>query len=489
MKRFNKNLLIPTIMALTAVTVTTAPLMAETTPTAGYIFIDKNKNGFRDLDDVILNGDPNYLDENQNGKYDIGETVLSEQDILYTMTFFPKADENGTKYTPIYYPSESSGVTVDFHKIKLDTEDKSYHTVDSENLDIDIDFIVLFSEDYLTYVATTKDALNSSSDSRAIKVEKNKNTVLAYIDVNEYMNKGVEAYKSTKSGYPDEMRLDFGLIEQELTAINDVGIVPAEYESLHYYVISNDQGDVSDISCEKSEFKKITPPTIHPNILFTDKTPERSFNLVKNVIGEGVWTFNEKICGEAIFTPEDGYQGVPTSVDYFIETYHGTQSSAVINLVRETSPIKTNMDVKDVNGSDLDNPIVFEVLPNDEGDIAPSTVKLISFANGELIKSGDESVDTVSKETNLTVANQGVWTVDNGEVTFTPDEELIESPDSIYYIATSNDGVNSDLTEIKLNVLNDDCDCELYTESKVPFGFMSALILFASFFFSRRFFK
>jgi len=443
---------------------------ATTTPAAGFIFIDNNNDGLLDNNDV----------------------KLTRGTQLKTLTFYNKVDENGIKFTPEYLPEDIDSYSVE--DIVLHLSDDSYHTDDATK--DEIDYVLLMTENFPKLVITKKEVNGDPTDptvSHATYVEKNKNGILAYIPLEDYVGTVLET-PSTEENKPFEMRLNFGLKNQELTAIDDNKTVPELYSELKYYVIENDLGDLSDLDCLNLTFDdgNFVPDKKEIGTSNSIASPERNDNLLAtlSVVGEGSWTFSEKICGEAIFTPEDGYQGVPSPVKYSLKTYHNSNSSGLLTLNRATHPIDTLKDVKDVNSSDLVNPITIDVLPNDSGDILQDSVRLISFEDGELIKSGDASVDSVNNELNLTVENEGVWTVDDGHVVFTSVPDLNSSPESVYYVVTSEDGTKSKLTEITLNVepaiVEEDCNCDDFVEAKVPFGSSLLLLLIAPFLFLRK---
>jgi LruC domain-containing protein len=107
-----------------------------------------------------------------------------------------------------------------------------------------------------------------------------------------------------------------------------------------------------------------------------------------------------------------------------------------VQLISKTTPTAV-----DDNGSGMPGQAVtVDVLQNDQkgdGNIVPSTVQI----------SG-----TSSAGASLTVAGQGVWSVNknNGAITFTPDQSLVGSPDPIQYFVRDDNDFASNLATVTI---------------------------------------
>ncbi len=132
------------------------------------------------------------------------------------------------------------------------------------------------------------------------------------------------------------------------------------------------------------------------------------------VAGEGVWTV-DPVTGAVTFTPEVGFEGDPTAIDYQVSDFSGDLVSATITV--DYSP-QASDDASQNNT--IGDPVTVDPLVNDLGDLDPTTV---------LLWDGD------SWETTVTVLGQGTWTVDpvTGAVTFTPAAGFTGDPTPIDY--------------------------------------------------------
>ncbi|WP_352310471.1 Ig-like domain-containing protein, partial [Psychrobacter sp. W2-37-MNA-CIBAN-0211] len=151
------------------------------------------------------------------------------------------------------------------------------------------------------------------------------------------------------------------------------------------------------------------------------------------VAGEGAWTV-DPVTGAVTFTPEAGFTNDPTPVNYVVSDLTGNKSNQA-TIVVDYPPTAPNAEDEIQTGT-LGQPVVIDVLSNDtdlEGDIDPTTVKLIN-------------PDTGLEVTSLTIAGEGVWSVDpvTGAVTFTPEAGFTNDPTPVNYVV-------SDLTGNKSN--------------------------------------
>ena len=141
------------------------------------------------------------------------------------------------------------------------------------------------------------------------------------------------------------------------------------------------------------------------------------------VPGEGTWDV-DPATGEIAFTPEPGFEGNPTIIDYSVDTVDGVTVESTV----EVTYVQVEPD------QSLDNPIgsavTVDPVANDTGDFDPTTVMIIDPATGLPV-------------TSLVVPGEGTWDVDpaTGAITFTPEPGFEGNPTIIDYSVDTVDGV------------------------------------------------
>ena len=134
----------------------------------------------------------------------------------------------------------------------------------------------------------------------------------------------------------------------------------------------------------------------------------------------------DPVTGALTFTPEPGFIGDPTPVDYQVADFDGqlAQATAVVTYL-DPEPIPSDENLNNVAGT----AVTVDVLAND-GDVDPTTVMIIDPATGDPV-------------TTLTVPGEGVWTVDpvTGALTFTPEPGFLGDPTPVDYQVTNVLGV------------------------------------------------
>ncbi|QTF72464.1 Ig-like domain-containing protein [Arthrobacter woluwensis] len=152
------------------------------------------------------------------------------------------------------------------------------------------------------------------------------------------------------------------------------------------------------------------------------------------VPGEGKWTVDPKT-GDVTFTPEDGFKGNPTPVDYTVKDKNGNETGAKVTVtyLQPIPPVANNDESRDNKPGTA---VTVPVLGNDKGNLDPSTVKIIDPGTG----------NPVDK---LVVPGEGSWTVDpvTGNITFTPEKGFTGNPTPIQYLVKDVDG-----TEVRATV-------------------------------------
>ncbi|MBO3103949.1 Ig-like domain-containing protein [Cellulomonas fengjieae] len=154
--------------------------------------------------------------------------------------------------------------------------------------------------------------------------------------------------------------------------------------------------------------------------------------LVRTLVvpGEGTWTA-DPTTGKVTFTPEAGYTGNPTPVDYEVRDTTGDGAAATITV---TYLPEADPDVK--AGNVLGSTVTVDVLGNDTGRFDRTSVRLVG--------------PTGARVTRLAVAGEGTWTVDGatGAVTFAPVAGFVGNPTPVQYEVrnTAGDPVTSLVT-------------------------------------------
>ena len=138
------------------------------------------------------------------------------------------------------------------------------------------------------------------------------------------------------------------------------------------------------------------------------------------VPGEGTWDVNTTT-GKITFTPNSGFVGNPTPVEYTVKDTAGNESKpAKVTVTYPTPEVKALDDNKQ---GETGESVTIDVLANDTHDapLDPSTVKIIDPKTGNPV---DE----------LVVSGQGKWIVaTNGKITFVPEAGFIGNPTPIKY--------------------------------------------------------
>ncbi|MFJ3959308.1 Ig-like domain-containing protein, partial [Arthrobacter sp. NPDC090010] len=180
--------------------------------------------------------------------------------------------------------------------------------------------------------------------------------------------------------------------------------------------LNNDQGKTVTVPVLDNDKGDLDPSTVK----IKDKDGKPVSELV--VPGEGKWTVDPKT-GEITFTPESGFTGNPTPIDYTVKDRNGQETGAKVTVTYKPQATDDES-LNNKPGTTVKVP----VLANDKGDLDPATVK---------IKDNDGNpVDE------LVVPGEGKWTVDpaTGEITFTPENGFTGNPSDIAYVVKDKAG-------------------------------------------------
>ncbi|WP_174521285.1 SdrD B-like domain-containing protein, partial [Arthrobacter woluwensis] len=200
--------------------------------------------------------------------------------------------------------------------------------------------------------------------------------------------------------------------------------------------LNNAQGSAVSVPVLSNDTGNLDPSTV--------KIKDKDGNPVDSLVvpGEGKWAVNPEN-GDITFTPEDGFTGNPTDIDYVVKDKNGQQTGAKVHVTYKPEAS---------NDESLNNKqgtvVTVPVLKNDKGDLDPSTVK-IKDKDGNPVDS-------------LVVPGEGTWTVDpkTGDITFTPEEGFKGNPTDISYTvkdkAGNETGANVHVTYVPEPVAKDD---------------------------------
>jgi len=156
------------------------------------------------------------------------------------------------------------------------------------------------------------------------------------------------------------------------------------------------------------------------------------------VNGEGVWSVESD--GTIKFTPEDGFGGDPSPVDYVVSDDAAQSNQAELKIEYSDPPVA--VDDEKLNQT-VGSSVTFDVLDNDTvGDRAldVSIVKLLDESNSN------------AEVSQLTIPGEGEWKVDDqtGLVTFTPLENFLGPVTPAQYVVYDTQGNVSNPANIAL---------------------------------------
>ncbi|MGV8886295.1 MAG: Ig-like domain-containing protein [Microbacteriaceae bacterium] len=141
------------------------------------------------------------------------------------------------------------------------------------------------------------------------------------------------------------------------------------------------------------------------------------------VTGEGTWTVNGTT-GAITFTPEAGFKGDPTPVDYRVTDVNGQSDDATVTITY--LPVASN---DSSTGNTEGTAVTVDIIGNDTGVFDPTSVQLINPITGERVRT-------------LIVSGEGTWTVNptTGAITFTPQNGYTGDPTPVDYEITDLSG-------------------------------------------------
>jgi len=214
-----------------------------------------------------------------------------------------------------------------------------------------------------------------------------------------------------------------------------------EIPDYNHSVNAGDDANITDIAnnkdINKSSVKFIAPDNIDATLSPDGKT--------LSIPGEGVWRLDAQ--GNATFSPEEGFYGNPTPVEYTAKSIYGKDAVSNGTLTVIYGPTATDNEELNVTLENYEQGITIDLTTNDKAAngnvLVPSSIQLVAPSNGTLSSDGKT----------VTVIGEGVWTADeDGKVTFTPEDGFIDSPTPINYTIRDNNNLVSNTAQIKITV-------------------------------------
>jgi|GEM_PF-5417143 len=140
-----------------------------------------------------------------------------------------------------------------------------------------------------------------------------------------------------------------------------------------------------------------------------------------SVEGEGVWSIGD---GNIAFTPSKGFVGVPKSISYSVKTKDGIASDPGTIVATQEAVVAQSYSPKVARGKS------FSVAISDKaGALNLSTIQIAG---------------TKVAGSSLSVEGEGVWSVSQGKVVFTPLKNFLGIPKAISYTVKTKEGITSD---------------------------------------------
>ncbi|NEP76258.1 MAG: calcium-binding protein [Okeania sp. SIO2G5] len=170
-----------------------------------------------------------------------------------------------------------------------------------------------------------------------------------------------------------------------------------------------------------------------------------------NVPGEGIWTI-DSTTGLISFTPNPGFTGTPTAVQYTVSDDDGLISNTgivEINYTTSADDIVPPVATDDSLSIEVASEAIIDPLANDsdgDGSLDPTTVTFVGLDTpipGSTLSANGKT---------LTVPNEGTWSIDatTGEISFIPNAGFEGNPTAVQYTVNDNDGLTSNVAQVRL---------------------------------------
>ena len=348
-----------------------------------------------------------------------------------SITFTPTAGFTGNPSTINYTVDDTSGNTSNQATITLTDNTPPVATNDSQNYNVGSATNVVVLTNDLDNEAIDSGSVqlidpSNSTPSTSVNVPGEGNwTVQPDGSVTFTPNAGFTGTPSTIAYVVDDTSGNTSnqgtitLTDAEPPVANDDSLTYNVSAPTNIVVLTNDSDNEA---IDPSSVQLIDPLTANPASSVS-------------VTGEGTWSVQAN--GSITFTPDVGFTGTPSTIDYTVDDTSGnTSNQATITLTDTAPPVATN-DSLDYN---VGSPTTITVLSNDTDNEAldPSSVQIIDPNTG-------------SSVTSLNVSGEGTWSVQpDGSITFTPDAGFTGTPSTINYTVDDTSGNTSNQGTITL---------------------------------------
>jgi uncharacterized repeat protein (TIGR01451 family)/gliding motility-associated-like protein len=163
------------------------------------------------------------------------------------------------------------------------------------------------------------------------------------------------------------------------------------------------------------------------------------------VPGEGSWDYNSTT-GALTFTPQPGFIGNPTPINYTVKDAAGLTSNSAQASITYAAPDPLPVATDDLDYFNGNSPKTIDVLANDNtGDtVVPTTVSIVDGSNP----------DAQNEFLTKVVPDEGTWTVNptTGAITFSPLPTFNGDPTPISYTVKDAQGNVSNPASVTLKV-------------------------------------
>ncbi len=152
--------------------------------------------------------------------------------------------------------------------------------------------------------------------------------------------------------------------------------------------------------------------------------------------GEGVYVIATN--GTIEFTPEDDFSGPTTAVTYQVQDSNGTTATAKLNVTVQPGPAGLDDTNTTLQGQPISTDVVGDDLAGQNADGTDGTIVPATLVFPEDDQPEGATVADDGKK--LTVPGEGVYTVVDGEVLFTPELDFSGAASPITYSVQDNNG-------------------------------------------------
>ena len=204
----------------------------------------------------------------------------------------------------------------------------------------------------------------------------------------------------------------------------------------------------SDVNGDKNP---ATVSLIDPNAQDTDGDNDND-TLV--VAGEGNWVVDNST-GSVTFTPETGFTGDPTPVEYTVSDLSGLVSNVAVLTVNypQTAPVAEDDFKFNPQVPAPSNPTVVNVLADNGSGVDTDAENDLDVSSITFVDVNATDTDGDGDADSLIVAGEGSWQIGNatGDVVFTPEAGFLLDPTPVNYTIADTTGLVSNEATITVD--------------------------------------